>query len=64
LAGYHKWDCREPSEWVRAWIAMGGDARAIPEGFHLSDTYSLSGCGLEGCGSQSWTWDLTPRYDK
>jgi hypothetical protein len=40
------------------------DYRPIPAGFALAATQENSGCGFEGCGTQIWTWDLTPVFNQ
>jgi hypothetical protein len=47
---------------IVAWIAMGSPAPRFGAGYQLSGTYTNPGCGLEGCGTQSWTWDLAPFF--
>ena len=47
---------------IVAWMSMGSPAPRYGAGYQLSGSYSHSGCGVEGCGTQSWEWDLTPFF--
>lgn len=47
---------------IVAWVSTGSPSPRFGAGYQLSDSYSHSGCGIEGCGSQSWTWNLTPFF--
>lgn len=46
-----------------AWV-HNLEFRPIPAGFLLAAAQENSGCGFEGCGTQNWSWDLTPIFNQ
>ena len=48
---------------VIGWLSIGqAPLPKIPPDFHLTSEQKESGCGDEGCGAQTWTWDVAPVF--
>jgi hypothetical protein len=49
---------------VVGWLSIEGTPPKIGADWRLSNSYSHTGCGIEGdCGTQSWRWDLQPIFN-
>jgi hypothetical protein len=57
--GYRRYASQEVPAWTQA-----TDEPKYPADYHLAGTQSYSGCGMEACGTQGWSWDLTPTFDE
>lgn len=54
---------RTASDHVQAWTEHFELVRT-PTGFELSGTQENTGCGDLGCGTETWSWDMTPLFGR
>jgi len=55
--------CGASMSQVIGWLSIGqAPLPKIPPDFHLTSEQKESGCGDEGCGAQTWTWDVAPVF--
>ena len=55
--------CGASMSQVIGWLSIGqAPLPKIPPDFHLTNEQKENGCGYEGCGAQTWTWDIAPVF--